>query len=694
MSSSTAPIIASSTTSTTMSLASREMTDNHRLFQFYLESFFKIPKDISHDIIYCQRALKAHIKVHQMVLDVFQQQPDADPQQKKRILDELEGEIYEINAEQNFLFLRLRRIIDEFMKMLKKNDIPTDSNTTNAFVSKELVPLINDPTLEIIPTTVIIRNTEEKLIEKYFEVQKDTKPEPVYDNMEIIELDDDEESKMVEQKFSKAYGHSRFGNRKEHLINVGGVGGLMGESLLKNLQANMAAQPSLLKPFNQRMTNDLMTLDVKPNLNKPVKTLGDLYKRKKEEKLINQRMAQELMAVDVKPNIIKPVKTLGDLYQQKKEEKEKTIELPVSTNVKMSRMNLRQALKRAQAQVRGPIAASIPAPPPPPPPVAPVAVAVAASAEVVKKSNVGRTRATRAAVAAAAAAAVNTASSGAQKSPERSSSSEEGTPERGHTPPHNYWPDEFEETRTKAEEYGQEMFLRLFDLFTPEIHAQLQQRRSKRRRRCVQNNSYHYGRLEHLPATTQTEPDNKKKRKNFLLSPQVKKALPAKRTKRRSADNVSETNSAPPSRSTSSSPDEKRSCNECLKTGTNLEQCEECKLYYHPQCHREDDDVMIVEDPKENLNDLKKCPGCKRKHDKAIKEELIIHRRLQSCAQDLELQLAKEKDRNEILQRTGKSYKIQMNNIFKIVNSFKTETTSTSQSSAIENMIYDVDEIM
>lgn len=61
--SSTAPIIASS--SSTMSLPSREMTDN-RLFQFYLESFFKIPKDISHDIIYCQRALKAHIKVHQV----------------------------------------------------------------------------------------------------------------------------------------------------------------------------------------------------------------------------------------------------------------------------------------------------------------------------------------------------------------------------------------------------------------------------------------------------------------------------------------------------------------------------------------------------------------------------------------------------------------------------------------------------
>ena len=122
------------------------------------------------------------------------------------------------------------------------------------------------------------------------------------------------------------------------------------------------------------------------------------------------------------------------------------------------------------------------------------------------------------------------------------------------------------------------------------------------------------------PTSSLYESENKKKRKAFLLSPQVKKALPAKRTKRRSRDNASETNSVPPSRSNSSSPDEKRSCNECLKGRNNLEQCEECKFYYHPQCHREEDDAMIGEDPKKSLNDMKKCPGCKRKHDKIVKE--------------------------------------------------------------------------
>lgn len=48
-----------------MNSPSLEVSGKH-LFQYYLEGFFKIPKDISHDIIYCQRALKAHIKVHQV----------------------------------------------------------------------------------------------------------------------------------------------------------------------------------------------------------------------------------------------------------------------------------------------------------------------------------------------------------------------------------------------------------------------------------------------------------------------------------------------------------------------------------------------------------------------------------------------------------------------------------------------------
>ena len=51
---------------------------------------------------------------------------------------------------------------------------------------------------------------------------------------------------------------------------------------------------------------------------------------------------------------------------------------------------------------------------------------------------------------------------------------------------------------------------------------------------------------------------------------------------------------------------------------------------------------------------MKKCPGCKRKHDKIVKEQILINKNLQGCTQELELQYAKERDRHEILQRTSK----------------------------------------
>ncbi|XP_061389981.1 neurofilament medium polypeptide, partial [Musca vetustissima] len=538
-----------------LAAASRDLTGS-RLFQFYMESFFKIPKDIKNDIIYCQRALKAHIKVHQMVLDVFQQQPDADPQQKKRIIDELESEIYEINAEQNFLLLRLRRVIDQFYKMLKKNGIPTDVNATNAMVSSEIVPLISG-TNEIAPITVTYQPQQQQEMMSMMA----SPPSPPTQQMrhkepptcvEIINLDDD--GNILEQ-IAKTQQQRQRGQKREYPNNSSGSANTNGgESLLKKFEmvvtsaSSSPSQTSLLKPMNQRVANEVVP--------------------------------PPQVVVDVKPKIEKAT-TLADIYNQRRQEKEE--EQPVSTNVKMSRMNLRQALKRAQAAVRGPAVVTAPAPtpvtlpPPPPPPPQPVAV-------VPTKPPATKGRPSKASIAAAAAAAA--AAAKLRKSPEVSSSSEEGTPERGPTPPHAYWPDELEETRTKAEEYGQEMFLRIFDLFTPEMYAHMQQRRSKRRRRCVQNNSYHYG----ASGTNYHEPEAKKKRKAFLLSPQVKKAIPNKRNKRRSADNASDVNSAPPSRSASSSPQEdKRTCNECFKGGFILEQCEQCKSHYHPQCQREED---------------------------------------------------------------------------------------------------------
>lgn len=355
--------------------------------------------------------------------------------------------------------------------MLKKNGIPTDVNATNAMVSSEIVPLISDTSVDIQPITVTHRNSEEKLIEKYFEVQREPQavasppPSPpthlhkkeMANCVEIINLDDD--GNIMEQ-IAKTQQQRQRGQKRVYPQSTvssssssSNAHNNNGESLLKKFEMVMTSpsgpQTSLLKPMNQRVVNETVP---------PIVT-------------------------DVKTKLEK-TSTLAEIYNQRRQEKEE--EQPVSTNVKMSRMNLRQALKRAQAAVRGPaaVAVSAPLPPPPPPPPQPVAV-------VPTKPPATKGRPSKAAIAAAAAAAA--AAAKLRKSPEVSSSSEEGTPERGPTPPHAYWPDELEETRTKAEEYGQEMFLRIFDLFTPEVYAHMQQRRSKRRRRCVQNNSYHYG---------------------------------------------------------------------------------------------------------------------------------------------------------------------------------------------------------
>uniref|UniRef100_A0A1B0B039 PHD-type domain-containing protein n=1 Tax=Glossina palpalis gambiensis TaxID=67801 RepID=A0A1B0B039_9MUSC len=554
------------------SASSRQLTGN-RLFQIYLDNFFKLPKDIKNDIIYCQRAMKAHIKVHQMVLDVFQQQHDADPQQKKRILDELEAEICEINAEQHFLFLRVRRIIDEFHKTLQQNGIPIDTMATNNMVANEIVPHVNDSKIEIVPITVLFRSSEERLIEKYFEIQKEQKP------CEIIDLDDDGPSSsrssrmLMEKKMDRVQDKYR-GAKREYSPSAANAAN--SESLLLNGRNGNSNGQSLLKPMSQRMSVDTAT-DMQPKITAAF-SLREIY---------NQATKIQAMA------------TAGPY-----DTNEKPVELPVSTNVKMSRMNLRQALKRAQAAVRGPMTTS---------------------------------------------------------------SSGECTPERGSTPPHSSWPDEIEETRTKVEEYGQEMFLRIFHLFTPEVHAQLQQRRSKRRRRCVQNN-------HNIPPTVPVEQsDSKKKRKAFLLSPQVKKTLPNKKAKRRSAEKIDdaayERSLAPPSRSVSSSPDDKRDCNECLKSGGILEQCDACKFFYHPTCHHKENDCEEINPLK---TEVKLCPTCRKIQEQLLEKELKKNENLEKKARDMELQLAKERDRHDILERTGKQYKIQMNTLLKFVDSIKT----------------------
>lgn len=60
----------------------------------------------------------------------------------------------------------------------------------------------------------------------------------------------------------------------------------------------------------------------------------------------------------------------------------------------------------------------------------------------------------------------------------------------------------------------------------------------------------------------------------------------------------------------------------------------------------------------------------------------MINKNLHTTAQELQTKMSKEKERREALQKTEKSYKIEMNNLFKIVNSLKSESDAIPTSSS------------
>ncbi|XP_018804875.1 PREDICTED: uncharacterized protein LOC108978841 isoform X1 [Bactrocera latifrons] len=609
------------------------ITVNSRVFQYYLDNFFKFPKEIRNDIVYCQRSLKAHIKVHQMVIDVFNQEEDADPAQKQRILEEIESEIYEINAEQHFLFLRLRRIVDEFTKMLKRNDVLIDYEAINSTISKEVVPLINDLTIDILPATVLFRNTEQKLIEKYFEVQKE---KIVYE----IE-DSDEDHNQILSSGDLIDNFSATSNDAFHLQGSGE-------------NSSSLSQMSLLKPISQRLVGSGRFTDASKFL---------------QMNLVEEKGNDEPLKDDVLP--LEDVSDFPSTSQKSNESIEPLEDLPVSKNVKISRLNLRQALNKARTEnmvakaAASMIARAIPTSSTS---VCPASTSLESVTHSSQRKYEVRTRSSRNTGGNVLTGAIVTRE---KNTSELNSSSDDSNPERLQTPTQCLWAVmDSTELRTLPEHYGQEMFLRLFQLFTPIMLVQMQQRRSKRKRRTVHNNEradFHYGRIEYG-----SYPPPEKKRKAFLISPQVKRVLQSKRPKR---TNTEKNENQAPSRSSSSSPDEKRCCNECLKSGGCFDECLECKGYYHQICHIEEEEKTTDHSnvPVQGNVLQKLCPACKRQRSSLSSKDA-----LHSTAQELEKKLAHEKDRRMNLQQESKMYKLQMRNLFNIVNTIKCDPENDS----------------
>ncbi|XP_037935757.1 uncharacterized protein LOC119669804 isoform X2 [Teleopsis dalmanni] len=513
--------------------------------------------------------------------------------------------------------------------------VPPNYPSAYDMISREVNSLVEDQSILVFPKYVALRNSEEELINKYFEVRQDNECFEV--------LDSDEEASLQAQQIKNDSTVAEVDLTVEY----------------PNQEQN-GKQLSLLKPLGQRVVNNgnEQSTDSLPKQEKYSRNTSPLSSISDEKSSV-ESLSNGSSENNSKDNIVAKV--------------------PV-TNIRMSRMNLRQALKKARTENLAALqrtpkdapstsAAALAAAAPPPP----AAPAPAPAPVAVKQGTKKSTSASNTNSSTTVHSATNTKKSESRKSTRGAAtastkatdiqtSSDDSNLERERTPPKSSLFDEPKQTETMPEDVGQESFLKIFGLFTFEYRAQMQQRRSKRKRRCVHNNErsdFLYGRFEVNNSASSVE--EKKKRQPSWLSPQ-----PKKRTKRRSADKQDDINS---SRSNSSSPNDKRACNECLKGGGCLDQCAECQLYYHDSCHHEDDIEKILPDKDSyEIDNIKRCPRCKR----AMSEELEKGVEFVNLRQKFQLKAEQELNRRYSLEKVSTEFKSQMRELFNIVNVVRT----------------------
>ncbi|TDG51229.1 hypothetical protein AWZ03_002316 [Drosophila navojoa] len=152
------------------------MHSAHSFFQYYLKQFYKMPTKLLDDIIYCQRAMKSYLSVHQTITNVFAVQADADPETKNNYLLEIEDTVHQINAECQYLMIRLEKDIENFCLPFTEQQLQPNSDLISEMVSEAIVPLVcTKSLLPFKPHTVTERPTENQLLRKYFTIDVDKK---------------------------------------------------------------------------------------------------------------------------------------------------------------------------------------------------------------------------------------------------------------------------------------------------------------------------------------------------------------------------------------------------------------------------------------------------------------------------------------------------------------------------------------
>ncbi|XP_017092450.2 uncharacterized protein [Drosophila bipectinata] len=142
-----------------------------KFFTYYLRKFYKVPENLVNDIVYCQRAMKSYLLMHQTIVSVFAQQEDADPVIKDNYLKEIEETLAELNAECQYLVLNLQDDIDRFCLVFTEQNLEPNGFIIKDIVSEAIVPLIVAPHVTIKPLSIANRLNEEQLLHKYFIVE-------------------------------------------------------------------------------------------------------------------------------------------------------------------------------------------------------------------------------------------------------------------------------------------------------------------------------------------------------------------------------------------------------------------------------------------------------------------------------------------------------------------------------------------
>ncbi|KAH8315328.1 hypothetical protein KR074_009794 [Drosophila pseudoananassae] len=148
-----------------------------KFFMYYLRKFYKVPENLVNDIVYCQRAMKSYLLMHQVgyenvVSSIFSNNSFlSDPVIKDNYLKEIEDTLAELNAECQYLVLNLQDDIDRFCLVFTEQNLEPNELIIKEIVSEAIVPLVVAPHLSIKPLSIANRLTEEQLLHKYFIVE-------------------------------------------------------------------------------------------------------------------------------------------------------------------------------------------------------------------------------------------------------------------------------------------------------------------------------------------------------------------------------------------------------------------------------------------------------------------------------------------------------------------------------------------